>query len=1183
MAAEVVGSAYVIIRAVTDKLASDIKDGLDKGAADADVEGTGRDIGDRVGTAVAEGIDNSGALDAAVNAGQEAGQALVDGVNKGVDDGDVGQGLTDAVDGALPDIDKSGEKSGMSWADGMRRVALAQLAANGPADWFEATEDRDGRRVGGSLRRILDKAFPDVSDSGDGLGRRFAQAFNDGADKKNPLGKFLKSIKVPPLVALAVLAVPAIGGAIKIIGAYIIGLVAQIGYLATALGGLGAAFAGAGAGLAAGILPIILALKTQTPALEQFKKSASTLTAEWKKVGAATQLTLLPALTEALRTTTVLVPAFSQFGVRIGQAAGNTAKLAAATLTSTSNQGYLNNILNGSVGIWNTLSRVVALVINGLLPFLSAAQPLAQRLADSVANVAQKFSDVTNAGAASGSLTATLTTWYDRAELIVRAFGDMIVAIWNTFKIGGDVAAPFFTTFSNFAERWRTFTESAAGQSRIKEIFDNAVPVMREVNLLVRDIILAIFQPIAGGDTAGIIGFLQTLRKDILPSLQELGKSLSANAGPALQSFVDTFIVLLDRLAQGGGLGTFFASFTVAMKILIVLLENPIFGAIVPKLITMITLFKALNLITFGGFSTGLTGLIKALSSLTGLTGALGGVKTAIMGFQAVSAGGAGFAAIGSSIAAALGPLGIFLAIAAAVIAAVLAIVWAFKNWDKIKEFVSKAWEAVSTFVKELPGKVADAAKALWEWLTTAIPTAVAKAREFFSAVGKTLAELPGKIGGWISGAAEAIGGFLSTAIPWLVQNVPKFLLTVYKFLYIELPAKILVWVAKAASALFKWIVDALPKIAYWLGYAIGWILGFLVSLPGKILSFLAKAAVALFKWIVDAIPGLVSALGRFLGFLVGFFIGLPLKILGWLAGAATALFKWIIDAIPGLVANLGQFLGFIVGFLVSLPGKIVGWLVPAIGALFGWIVEAIPRAVGAFLSFLGTAARFLLTLPGKIVGWLLAAIPAMVGWIANAIAQLPGKLAEFMGKIGLWALSFPGKVVGWLGDIAGKFAAIGGDIVRGIWNGISGMAEWIKRQVGGFMSGLVKGFKDAITSSSPSKRFAKEVGVPITQGIAVGMLAEYDRSIVPAVARITDSLESEFSNIPITLAPPDANALASVAALTTASTITAGTATVNLQVTIGDRDITDIVDTQITDFQTAYSRQVYARGVTQS
>ena len=49
MAAEPVGTAYVIIRAITSQLSKDIKDGLDKGSKDADTDAAGREIGRSVG------------------------------------------------------------------------------------------------------------------------------------------------------------------------------------------------------------------------------------------------------------------------------------------------------------------------------------------------------------------------------------------------------------------------------------------------------------------------------------------------------------------------------------------------------------------------------------------------------------------------------------------------------------------------------------------------------------------------------------------------------------------------------------------------------------------------------------------------------------------------------------------------------------------------------------------------------------------------------------------------------------------------------------------------------------------------------------------------------------------------------------------------------------------------------
>lgn len=1308
MSATVVGSAYVVIRAVTTKLASDIKDGIDKGAKDADVDSSGEDLGSRLSESVKKGLDKGGIGDSLSTsletAGREAGERASTSISDGLDNGgvettagDIGktsgerlaEGMRRAARAQLAndgpsdwidfDLTKPGGKSGTSLTEGMRRAALSQLAANGPADWIEATSRDGDSKIDNIFRRMFRGLSGSFSSSGNDSGGSFADGFSKGFKGKNPLGKMLDAIRIPPIAALALLAVPAIGGALKIVGAYVIGLVAQVGYLATAVGGLGAAAAAAGVGLAAGIGPLLAAFKTNTPALENFKKSLEGVGKEWKKVGAATQLTLLPGLERALKTTTALVPAFSKFGTEIGGIAGNTAELVAGILTSESGQRSLNAILMGSVGIWTQLQRVAVNVVNAILPFLEAAQPIAQRFATSIGNITQKMAEVATAGQKSGSLTATLTEWYDRGELVMKGLGNIGVALWNTLKIGADVAQPFFDTFGGFAEKWRTFTESASGKSRIAEIFENALPVMTEVNKLVRDIAIAIFEPVASGDNGAIIGFLQTLRVDLLPALQELGTSLSANAGPALQSFFTTLIDLITKLSDSGALGSFLGTLTPALATFIAILDTPVFRSVIPPLLTLLGTFKALNTISFGGFSKALSGVVSGLGTLTGATGAFKAIGPAMV--TAFAQAGGGFAGLGAAATAAAGgiwaavsPLLPFIAAAAAVVAAIVAIVWAFKNWDKIKEWVSKAWEVVTTFVSELPGKVSGAATALWEWIQNAIPLALAKLGafgiavgtwlgelpgkiwtwiqgaakalwswleeaipvvleklgQFFAAIGNGLLALPGKIGGWLLGAAKALGNFLLDAIPWVVQNVPKFILSLYKFLYVELPLKIITWLAKAAVALFKWVIDAIPglvsalgrfvgsilkflvslpgkilgwiggaakalwswvldaipKLVYGLGYLIGTILRFLVDLPGKIAGWLAGAVTALFKWVVDAIPGLVVALGQFIGQVLRFLLDLPLKIVTWLGAAVIALVSWVITAIPGLLVNLGQFLGQLASWIIGLPLKIVGWIVAAIPAIVNWVRDAIPWLLAHLASFLGSVMSWVLALPGKIIGWIAAAVPAMIGWAADAVSQIPGKLAEFAGKVWDWATTFVSELPGKFGDVVGALMSVGEDVVTGIWEGIKGMAGWLGDQLSGFVGGIIDGFtgKKGIDSGSPSRLTARMVGVPIVQGIAAGMNSASGRYLDPAIQQAVDTITSGFDRNPIGVSfVPDVAAMSSLkgmADFTTAATVNSGSVAVSLQVKIGDQDITDIVDVKLTDYQSSYARKLYSRGV---
>ncbi len=64
----------------------------------------------------------------------------------------------------------------------------------------------------------------------------------------------------------------------------------------------------------------------------------------------------------------------------------------------------------------------------------------------------------------------------------------------------------------------------------------------------------------------------------------------------------------------------------------------------------------------------------------------------------------------------------------------------------------------------------------------------------------------------------------------------------------------------------------------------------------------------------------------------------------------------------------------------------------------------------------------------------------------------------------------------------------VGKDIISGIGNGLSNMMGWLKDKAAGVANAAVKAAKGALESQSPSKKTARELGVPFMQGIGVGI-----------------------------------------------------------------------------------------------
>lgn len=92
----------------------------------------------------------------------------------------------------------------------------------------------------------------------------------------------------------------------------------------------------------------------------------------------------------------------------------------------------------------------------------------------------------------------------------------------------------------------------------------------------------------------------------------------------------------------------------------------------------------------------------------------------------------------------------------------------------------------------------------------------------------------------------------------------------------------------------------------------------------------------------------------------------------------------------------------------------------------------------------------------------------------------------------------------------------IGSNIVRGIWNGISGAAGWLAGKVKGFASGILSGMKAALGIHSPSKLFADEVGKFIPPGINVGIDAAMPDTIRKMRQQAASLMESARATIEV-------------------------------------------------------------------
>lgn len=167
------------------------------------------------------------------------------------------------------------------------------------------------------------------------------------------------------------------------------------------------------------------------------------------------------------------------------------------------------------------------------------------------------------------------------------------------------------------------------------------------------------------------------------------------------------------------------------------------------------------------------------------------------------------------------------------------------------------------------------------------------------------------------------------------------------------------------------------------------------------------------------------------------------------------AVKSFFTEKIPEMFNNLLQW-------FIALPDNIAYWLGYALGKIIVWCITLPEKAREAGKAFLENVINFFKNLPSNIETWLLNAVAKVSEWNS--------KLREKGAEAAKGLLS---AVVDGLKNLPSKMLEIGGNIVKGLWQGIQNMIGWFKDKIHNFFSGIVDGVKDTLDIHSPSKKFA--------------------------------------------------------------------------------------------------------------
>lgn len=219
---------------------------------------------------------------------------------------------------------------------------------------------------------------------------------------------------------------------------------------------------------------------------------------------------------------------------------------------------------------------------------------------------------------------------------------------------------------------------------------------------------------------------------------------------------------------------------------------------------------------------------------------------------------------------------------------------------------------------------------------------------------------------------------------------------------------------------------------------------------------------------LVDALPGFVET------------------IIPPLIQSAVQVFQAIVQALPQLIEVLAQMLPGIIKSLITGLVQIVNTLAEQLPTLIPTIIDAILEVIPVLIDNLPLFIDAGVKLIVGLCEGLLNAIPVLLENTPKIISSIIGVLAQLPGKV----------------------FEVGVNLIKGLWNGIKNVKQWLSDKIAGLGNWVLDKVKGIFGIHSPSTEFAF-IGKMNMTGLEEGM-----EDMQPEIQRTIDSLFNLSPNV---------------------------------------------------------------------
>ena len=279
-----------------------------------------------------------------------------------------------------------------------------------------------------------------------------------------------------------------------------------------------------------------------------------------------------------------------------------------------------------------------------------------------------------------------------------------------------------------------------------------------------------------------------------------------------------------------------------------------------------------------------------------------------------------------------------------------------------------------------------------------------------------------------------------------------------------------------------------------------------LIDFSGILMNSLVETAPTIVSGLVSLVETLMPQIPPLIASLLPVILEGAIGIINGLTAIFPELVRIVADNLPTILqAGISILLALVTGISESLP-ELIPVIVDAVLLIVETLIDNVDLLIDAAIALILALTEGLFNaLPNLIMRLpelILKLVEAFFKLIDVQIPQLGVSLVQKIieGLFSFWNTMiqkirefFKGTIFEPIVNKITDMASVGLNLVKGLWDGISGSYTWIKNKISGWVGNVMSFIKKLFGIKSPSRVMRDEVGKYLAQGLGVGFDDELD------------------------------------------------------------------------------------------